>query len=262
MTQQSTVTVRHDRAAAVVTIDGPAVRNALSGPTLSLLCQRLREAEHDPAVRVVVLTGAGEQAFSAGGDIRELPSRDMYTELGERARFMRDACTLLETMPKPTIAAINGVAAGGGCELALSCDIRVAAASARIGLPEVNLGLFPGGGGTQRLLRLCGRGVAAELMMTGRLIDADEAHRVGLVNHVRPLVELMPFVFDLAVTLAAKAPLALAAIKDALRAGVNVGQAEGILYENKLFALCMETADRREGVAAFLEKRAPAFRGR
>lgn len=262
MTDESTVTIQRQDAAAILTLDGPAVRNALSGGTLTALVDRLREAEHDPGVRVVVLIGAGEQAFSAGGDIRELPSRDMFTELGERARLMREACTLLETMPKPTVAAINGVAAGGGCELALACDIRVASATARLGLPEVNLGLLPGGGGTQRLLRLCGRGVAAELMMTGRLIDADEARRVGLVNHVRPLAELMPFVLDLAVTLAAKGPFALAAIKDALRAGANVGQAEGILYENKLFALCMETDDRREGVAAFLEKRAPAFKGR
>lgn len=262
MTDEPTVLCTREGSVAIVTVNRPAVRNALNGPTLVRLGDCLRDAERDPDVRVVVLTGTGDKAFIAGADIGELAGRTMFTELGDRARLMRDVCTLLETMPKPTIAAINGVAAGGGCELALASDIRVASATAKLGLPEVNLGLFPGGGGTQRLLRLCGRGVAAELMMTGRFVDADEAHRLGLVNHVRPPAELMAFALELATAIAARAPFALAAIKDVLRAGANMGQNEAVLYENKWFALCMETADRREGVAAFLEKRPAVFTGR
>lgn len=246
---------------AVVTVNRPEVRNALNADAIAQLGERLREAESDAWIRAVVLTGSGDKAFIAGADIRELAARTLHTELGARARLMRDACSLLETMGKPTIAAINGAAAGGGCELALACDIRLISSAAKIGLPEINLGIFPGGGGTQRLLRLCGRGVAAELIMTGRLVTADEALRVGLVNRVVEPEALIPAALDLAAEIAAKPPLAVSLVKDALRAGANAGLTEGILYENKLFALCMETADKREGVAAFLEKRPPAFTG-
>jgi enoyl-CoA hydratase len=251
---------RHDRTAVVI-INRPELRNALDAATIALLRDRLRELENDADARVVILTGQGDKAFIAGADIGELATRTMHTELGERSRLMRDACTLLETMGKPTIAAINGVAAGGGCELALACDMRVMANSARIGLPEINLGIFPGGGGTQRLLRLCGRGVAAELIMTGRLIGGDDALRLGLVNRVVDGAALMPTVLELAGQIATKSPFALAMVKDALRAAANMSQADGILYENKLFALCMETGDKREGVDAFLAKRPPLFKG-
>ncbi len=252
---------RRDRI-ALLTVNRPEVRNALNAESIAQLGERLREIEADPDLRAVILTGAGDKAFIAGADINELAHRTMHTELGARARLMRDTCALLETMSKPTIAAINGVAAGGGCELALACDIRLISASARIGLPEINLGIFPGGGGTQRLLRLCGRGVAAELMLTGRLVDAEEALRVGLVNRVLEASTLMPTAIEFADQMVSKSPFALAAIKELLRAGANSGQAEGILYENKLFALCMETADKAEGVRAFLEKRRPTFTGR
>lgn len=246
----------------LLSVNRPAARNALDGPTLARLLGALVEADAAPHVRVVVLTGAGTKAFIAGADISELAGRSMYSELGERARLMRDTCTLLETMTKPTIAAINGFALGGGCEVALACDMRFASAEARLGLPEINLGLFPGGGGSQRLLRLCGRGVAAELMMTGEIIGAEEACRVGLVNRVVASDRLLPLTLEVAGRIAAKSPFALRAIKDSLRAGANAGQGEAILYENKLFALCMESEDKREGVAAFLEKRTPVFTGR
>lgn len=261
MPSSSVLIENHDRI-AVITVNRPDIRNALNTEAIALLGDRLREAEAEPDVRVVILTGSGEKAFVAGADIRELADRTLHTELGSRSRLMRDACALLETMAKPTIAAINGVAAGGGCELALACDMRLIATTARIGLPEINIGIFPGGGGTQRLLRLCGRGVAAEMMMTGRLLTADEALRVGLVNAVAEASALRQTALDLAGEIASKSPFALAAIKDALRAGANTTQNEGILYENKLFALCMETEDKREGVTAFLEKRPAVFTGR
>lgn len=246
----------------VLSVNRPAARNALDAQTLALLLDSLIQADAAPQVRVVVLTGVGSKAFISGADIAELTTRSMYTELGERARLMRETCSMLETMSTPTLAAINGFALGGGCEVALSCDIRLASTDARLGLPEINLGLFPGGGGTQRLLRLCGRGVAAELMMTGDIIGAEEAWRIGLVNRLVARDDLLLAALDLAGRIASKSPFALRAIKDSLRAGANAGQNEAILYDNKLFALCMESEDKREGIAAFLEKRSPQFTGR
>jgi enoyl-CoA hydratase len=246
----------------VLRVNRPDVRNALDAPTLALLLRHLAEADASSDTRVVVLTGAGDKAFIAGADIAELAQRTMHTELGERARLMRDTCAMLETMGRPTVAAIHGYALGGGCEIALACDMRFASTDARLGLPEINLGLFPGGGGSQRLLRLCGRAVAAELMMTGAIVDADEAFRIGLVNRVVAPQDLLRVTLEVAERIASKSPFALRAIKDALRAGANSGQHEAILYENKLFALCMESEDKREGVAAYLEKRTPTFRGR
>jgi len=246
----------------VLSVNRPSMRNALDAETLVRLLALLTEAEASADVGVVVITGVGTKAFIAGADITELARRTMYTELGERARLMRETCGMLENMGTPTIAAINGFALGGGCEVALSCDMRFASTDARLGLPEITLGLFPGGGGSQRLLRLCGRGVAAELMMTGDIVSAEEAWRVGLVNRLAVPADLMPLTLEVATRIAAKSPFALRAIKDSLRAGANAGLTEALLYDNKLFALCMESEDKREGVAAFLEKRPPLFRGR
>jgi enoyl-CoA hydratase len=260
-TKGDAVLVDRQGPIAVLQFNRPELRNALDGPMLALTLQRLQQLDCDADVRVIVLTGAGDKAFVAGADITEMATRTMYTELGDRARLMRETCNTLETMSKPTIAAVNGYAFGGGCEVALACDMRLASATATLGLLEVNLGIMPGGGGTQRLLRLCGRAVAAELIMTGRVIDAEEALRVGLVNRVTPPDRLMEASLELARTIAAKSPFTLRGVKDALRAGANMGQTEGILYENKLFALCMETEDKREGVAAFLERRTAQFGG-
>ncbi len=261
-TPEPTVLLERHDPLVVLRFNRPAVRNALDAATLEHALQLLHDVDADPNARVLVLTGTGDKAFIAGADIQELARRTMHTELGRRARLMREVCNLLETMAKPALAAVNGAALGGGCEVALSCDMRFAASTAKLGLPEVNLGLFPGGGGTQRLLRLCGRAVAAELMMTGAIIDADEALRIGLVNRVIPPERLLPVVMNVGAMIASKSPFAIRAIKDALRAGANTGQAEGILYENKLFALCMESEDKHEGVTAFLEKRPPVFTGR
>lgn len=259
-TQSSVLREAHGPVLAL-SVNRPGSRNALDAEILALLLRCLTEADASPDVRVVVLTGVGTKAFIAGADITELAKRSMYTELGERARLMRETCGMLETMSKPTIAAINGFALGGGCEVALACDMRFASTEARLGLPEINLGLFPGGGGSQRLLRLCGRGIAAELMMTGEIISAKEAWRIGLVSRLAPPADLMTVALDVATHIASKSAFALRAIKDSLRAGANTGQSEAILYDNKLFALCMESEDKREGVTAFLEKRTPVFKG-
>ena len=256
------VTVGAQGRVRVVSINRPEARNALNLETLRSLWRMLQELDEDAGCGAVIVTGSGDRAFVAGADIRELAERTLYTELGERSRVMRDICALLETTGKATIAAINGVALGGGLELALACDLRIASTHAKLGLPEINLGIFPGAGGPQRLLRLCGRGVAAELMMTGDLVTADEAMRLGLVNRVVAPDEVEVAAMALATRIAERSSFAIRAIKDSLRAGSNMGQSEAILYDNKLFALCMETEDKSEGVAAFLEKRSPRFVGR
>ena len=248
------VLVENTDGVAVVTIDRQDALNALNVETLTQLRDRLRELADDDATRAVVLTGAGEKAFVAGADIKYMaglepdPARD-WGGLGH------EAARLLEEMPKPTIAAINGFALGGGCELALGCDIRFASSRARLGQPEIDLGIIPGWGGTQRLARVCGIGVAKELILTGRMVDAEEALRIGLVNAIADPV--LDHALDVARKLAAKAPLALAAAKRLVNASPGALDQEAVEF-GELFA----SEDAKEGLAAFAEKRLPRFAGR
>ncbi len=247
---------------AILTFNRPEVRNALNYLAIDEALEAVRDAEADESVRVIIVTGAGDRAFISGADIRELQERGTLTELEERSGRRRVLTHLLESISKPTIAAINGFATGGGLEVAMACNIRVTADTARLGLPEINLGIIPGNGGTQRLPRLVGKGRAMEMILTGDLIDAQEAYRIGLVNHVAPLAELMDKAKELAGKIAAKSSLAVRAAKDAINTGLNLSLAEAIDYEGKVFAILCGSQDKQEGVAAFLEKRSPTFHGR
>jgi enoyl-CoA hydratase len=233
--------------------------NALDRPTLGELHDRLRELAHDDDARVVVLTGAGERAFVAGADIKYMSSLTVL-EAREWGGLGHSCALLLETMRKPTIAAINGFALGGGCELALACDLRYAATTAKLGQPEINLGIIPGWGGTQRLARVCGLGVAKELILTGRLVDAEEALRIGLVNGLHdPVLERAREVAEL---LASKSALALAYAKEAANLALQGAHDASLTQEASFFAMLFSTEDAREGMTAFAEKRDPVFKGR
>jgi enoyl-CoA hydratase len=233
--------------------------NALDRPTLGELHDRLRELAHDDDARVVVLTGAGERAFVAGADIKYMSSLTVL-EAREWGGLGHSCALLLETMRKPTIAAINGFALGGGCELALACDLRYAATTAKLGQPEINLGIIPGWGGTQRLARVCGLGVAKELILTGRLVDAEEALRIGLVNGLHdPVLERAREVAEL---LASKSALALAYAKEAANLALQGAHDASLTQEASFFAMLFSSEDAREGMTAFAEKRDPVFKGR
>jgi enoyl-CoA hydratase len=251
-----------DRAGAVLTltINRPKVLNALNAQTMTELDHAIDEAARDRDVRAIVLTGAGDRAFVAGADINELA---VQTAVGgrEHARTGQAVLNRLERIAKPVVAAVNGFALGGGCELAMACTIRIAADTAKFGQPEVNLGLIPGYAGSQRLPRLVGRGRALELLLTGATIAADEAFRIGLVNKVVPAAQLQDEARALAAALAAKAPVAVRYILEAVRGGVEMSQADAQDYEATLFGLVSSTRDMREGTAAFLEKRKPTFTG-
>jgi len=244
-----------------ITFNRPKVLNALNGKTIAELDDAISNAREDSEVRALILTGAGEKAFVAGADIGEL-SRSTPVDGRETSLRGQTVFRKLETLGKPSIAAINGFALGGGCELALACTIRVASRTARIGQPEVKLGLLPGYGGTQRLSRLCGKGVAHELCLTGEMISADEALRIGLVNHVYEPEELLPAAEALAKKMIANAPLAVRYAMAAIEHGIEMPQAEGLLLEAALFGIVTATEDFREGTQAFLEKRPAKFRGK
>jgi enoyl-CoA hydratase len=255
------VTVRLERedAVAVLTVDRPEAMNALDLPTLGELRDRLRDLGEDPTARVVVLTGSGDRAFIAGADIKYM-SQLGVEEAKDWGGLGHSCAQFLEAMPKPTIAAINGFALGGGCELALACDLRFAASTSKLGQPEINLGIIPGWGGTQRLARVCGLGVAKELIFTGRLVEADEALRIGLVNGVHdPVLEKAREVASL---LASKSPVALASAKLSTNDALQGDHGENLVREADRFALLFATEDAREGMSAFAEKREPRFVGR
>jgi enoyl-CoA hydratase len=246
---------------AYITFNRPKVLNALNRKTVEELQQVLLDARDDNAVRVLILTGAGEKAFVAGADINELAQQTPVNGK-EFSLFGQGVFHLLESMGKPSICVINGFALGGGCELALCCSIRLASKTAKLGQPEVKLGILPGYGGSQRLARLCGKGAAHELCLTGEMITADEAQRIGLVNRVYEAVELLPAAEAMAKKMIANAPLAVKYCMEAIERGVEMPLAEGLFLEATLFGLCCATEDMREGTKAFLEKRAAQFQGK
>src|SRR5688572_17044063 len=246
---------------STITINRPKVLNALNAQTLDELRRVFLAIRRDETVRSVIVTGAGEKSFIAGADINELAVQTPVSGR-EHARTGQHVLDLIEHMGKPVIAAINGFALGGGCELAMACTIRLAADTARLGQPEINLGIIPGYAGTQRLARLIGRGRALELLLTGDHVTAQEAHRLGLVNRVVPAAELMAEAKKLAATLASKAPVAMRYIIDAVNRGLDMALPEAQIFEATLFGLVASTEDMREGTKAFLEKRKAEFKGK
>jgi enoyl-CoA hydratase len=253
------IDVRREDGVAVVTIDRQEALNALDLASLTELRDRFCEVAGDDATRAVILTGAGEKAFVAGADIKYMSGLDVK-EAKAWGALGHETGRLLETMPKPTIAAVNGFALGGGCELALACDIRYAAHTAKLGQPEVNLGIIPGWGGTQRLARVCGLGIAKELIFTGRLVDAEEALRIGLVNAVHdPVLEKA---HETATLLASKSPVSLRLMKELANRALGGDHAANLEAEGEGFGELFSTQDAKEGLTAFVEKREPKFAGR
>jgi len=246
---------------AFITFNRPKVLNALNRQTIEELRDALLDAKNDDAVRVLILTGAGEKSFVAGADIGELAQQTPVSGK-EFSLFGQSVVHLLETMGKPSICAINGFALGGGCEVAMACSIRLASKTAKLGQPEVKLGIIPGYGGTQRLARLCGKGVAHELCLTGEMINAEEAMRIGLVNRVYEPAELSPAAEAMAKKIIANAPVAVKYTMEAIERGIELPQEEGLFLEATLFGLSCATEDMREGTKAFLEKRKAEFQGR
>jgi enoyl-CoA hydratase len=252
------IDVRREDGVAVVTIDRQEALNALDVASLTELRDRLQEVAGDEGTRAVIVTGAGEKAFVAGADIKYMSGLDV-DEAKAWGALGHETGRLLETMPKPTIAAVNGFALGGGCELALACDIRYAASTAKLGQPEVNLGIIPGWGGTQRLARVCGLGVAKELIFTGRLVDAEEALRIGLVNAVHdPVLEKAQ---ETAALLASKSPVSLRLMKELANRALGGDHEANLNAEGEGFGELFSTQDAKEGLTAFVEKREPNFTG-
>jgi len=246
---------------AYITFNRPKVLNALNRKTVEELRQALLDARGDDAVRALILTGAGEKSFVAGADIGELAVQTPV-QGKEFSLFGQSVFHLLETMGKPSICAINGFALGGGCELALSCTIRIASKTAKLGQPEVKLGILPGYGGTQRLARLCGKGVAHELCLTGEMITAEEAQRIGLVNRIYEPAELIPAAEAMAKKMIANGPIAVKYTMEAIERGMEMPLEEGLFLEATLFGVACATEDMREGTKAFLEKRTAQFKGK
>jgi enoyl-CoA hydratase len=246
---------------AYITFNRPKVLNALNRKTVEELRDALLDARGDETVRVLILTGAGEKSFVAGADIGELAVQTPV-QGKEFSLFGQGVFHLLETMGKPSICAINGFALGGGCELALSCTIRIASKTAKLGQPEVKLGILPGYGGTQRLARLCGKGVAHELCLTGEMVTAEEAQRIGLVNRIYEPAELIPAAEAMARKIIANGPIAVKYTMEAIERGVEMPLEEGLFLEATLFGVACATEDMREGTKAFLEKRTAHFKGK
>jgi enoyl-CoA hydratase/carnithine racemase len=248
-------------AIAYVTVNRPKVLNALNTPTWNDLRTAFEDARDDTAIRGVILTGAGNKAFIAGADIGELAHVAAF-EAEQSSRFGQEVLDLIENLGKPVIAAVNGFALGGGCETAMACTIRLAVDTAKFGQPEVTLGLVPGGGGTQRLPRLVGKGRALQLILSGEMISAQEAYRIGLVNEIVPVADLVTRAEAILKKIASNAPIAVKFALEAANKGLDTSQGEGLLLEASYFGLCAATEDKKEGTTAFLEKRAPQFRGR
>ena len=246
---------------AYLTLNRPRVLNALSRRTWEDLRSALEAARDDADVRGVILTGAGDKAFIAGADISELASATAI-EAAEASRFGQDVLDLIENLGKPVIAAINGFALGGGCETAMACTLRVASEHAKFGQPEVKLGVLPGGGGTQRLPRLVGKGRALQIILSGEMISAQEAHRIGLINEVVPAAEVIPRAEALLEQIFVNAPLAVKYSLEAVHRGMETTQSEGQALEASLFGLCAGTEDKKEGTQAFLQRRSAQFHGR
>jgi enoyl-CoA hydratase len=259
LAEYETILTAVENGVGTITINRPDARNALNTQVLGDMRQALAEFRHDRDVGVVVFTGAGERAFAAGADIRELRER---TALDALASVMQGVYDEIEAYEKATIAAVNGFALGGGCELAMACDIRLASGNARFGLPELALSIIPGAGGTQRLARLVGKGRAIEMILTGDMIDAWEARRIGLVTQVADEGErLMDKVRATAAAILEKGPLAVRLAKLAVQTGFETDQKTGLVIERLAQAVLFDTEDKREGTSAFLEKREPRFRG-
>ncbi|MBC7931631.1 MAG: enoyl-CoA hydratase/isomerase family protein [Rubrivivax sp.] len=260
MASYETLLLERRGRVAVITINRPDKLNALNIKTRQEGAAAFDELRDDESCRVVVVTGAGEKAFVAGADIAEFEGR---TPVSQRdVMTSRSLFTAVDTFTKPVIAMVNGYCLGGGCELALSCDLRVASETARFGQPEINLGIIPGGGGTQRLTRLVGEGKAMEMILTGDMIDAQTAFRIGLVNLVVPAADLEAKTMEIANRIAEKSPIALRMAKEAVKLASRSNLDEGLRREVDLFALCFSSEDKDEGVRAFLEKRKPDFKGR
>ena len=259
MAEYETILTSVEENVGTITINRPDARNALSTQVLGDVRGALAEFRYDDEVGVVVFTGAGDRAFAAGADINELRER---TFLDALASLMQAVYDEIEDYEKPTIAAVNGLALGGGCELAMACDIRIASENARFGQPEVNLSIIPGAGGTQRLARLVGKGKATEMILTGEIIGAEEAHRVGLVTRVISSDELVDAVRETARSIMSKGPLAIRLAKLAIRTGFETDLKTGLVIERLAQAVLLTSEDKREGTSAFLEKREPEFKGK
>jgi len=246
---------------AYVTVNRPKVLNALNMATMEELRAAFSDIKSDAAIRVAILTGAGEKAFVAGADIGDLVKHDAVSGK-EFAHKTLSVLDLIENLGKPVIACINGFALGGGCELAMACTMRLASENAKLGQPEVKLGIIPGNGGTQRLPRLVGKGLAMQIVLTGDMVTAQEAHRIGLVNEVTAAAELIPRAEAIAAKIIANAPLAVQYAMEAVNKGMEMTLAEGLFLEAALFGVCCATEDKAEGTKAFLEKRAAQFKGK
>jgi enoyl-CoA hydratase len=256
------ILVEHDGATGIITLNRPTVLNALNKKLLGELSFALLELENKPEIRAVILTGAGEKAFAAGADIGELRALPSATAGADQARMGQGLTRQMERMSKPVIVAVNGFALGGGCELAMGGDIRIASENAKFGQPEVNLGLIPGYGGSQRTTRLLGKGMASYLCLTGEIIDAQEALRIGLVERVVPQADLLAEAKRIATTIAQKAPLAIAACKRVINNGAHLSIDDALELEAVEFGILVDTDDLKEGTSAFLEKRKPAWVGK
>ena len=247
-------------AIAYITVNRPKVLNALNTLTWADIRRAFEDARDDVAVQGIILTGAGSKAFIAGADIGEL-SKATALDAERSSRFGQEVLDLIENLGKPVIAAVNGFALGGGCETAMACTIRLAVESAKFGQPDVSLGLLPGGGGTQRLPRLVGKGRALQLILSAEMISAQEAYRIGLVNEIVPAADLLTRAEAILKRIASNAPMAVKFALTAVNSGLQTSQEEGLLLEASYFGLCAATEDKKEGTSAFLEKRAPQFHG-